>query len=380
MASARTQNAMNYFREQILSLPQLIEGCLDPFAAEAGRVFDVDFCKRLSRLFIIGCGDSCFAALASEFAFESIAGVPTEAQNAMTYSRYAIDFAPKLSLRDSAVIGISVSGGVTRTIEGVIRAAKRGVETFAITSSESTPIAKAAQNILTTKAPDVPNAAGVQVPGARSYFASLLMLYVCAIRIGEASGRLSSKSASEWQLQLRAMGHRIQQTIEMCDDASRELAIALKDANEFVFCGSGANHATALFSAAKILEATGDAALGQDIEEWAHLQYFAKTQNTPTFLITARERDASRASEVKTAMQTIGRRVIEVSPSASDGSLVYAPCLEVFAPLVACIPTMLFAAHLAESKNEPYFRAFGGGRSVENGGGISRIRTSALEA
>jgi glucosamine--fructose-6-phosphate aminotransferase (isomerizing) len=147
-----------------------------------------------------------------------------------------------------------------------------------------------------------------------------------------------------------------------------------------VFCGSGANHATALFSAAKILEATGDAALGQDIEEWAHLQYFAKTQNTPTFLITARERDASRASEVKTAMQTIGRRVIEVSPSASDGSLVYAPCLEVFAPFVACIPTMLFASHLAESKNEPYFRAFGGGRSIENGGGISRIRTSALEA
>jgi glucosamine--fructose-6-phosphate aminotransferase (isomerizing) len=27
---------------------------------------------------------------------------------------------------------------------------------------------------------------------------------------------------------------------------------------------------------------------------------------------------------------------------------------------------------------EPYFRGFGGGRSIEGGGGISRIRTSEL--
>jgi glucosamine--fructose-6-phosphate aminotransferase (isomerizing) len=27
---------------------------------------------------------------------------------------------------------------------------------------------------------------------------------------------------------------------------------------------------------------------------------------------------------------------------------------------------------------EPFFRAFGGGRSIEGGGGISRIRTSEM--
>jgi hypothetical protein len=49
-----------------------------------------------------------------------------------------------------------------------------------------------------------------------------------------------------------------------------------------------------------------------------------------------------------------------------------------FSPLVACLPGMIFAAVRAERIGEPYFRGFQGGRSKIGGGGISRIRTSAL--
>jgi len=166
--------------------------------------------------------------------------------------------------------------------------------------------------------------------------------------------------------------------------AAKELAEETLSAREFVFVGSGPNCATAQFCAAKMLEASGDAAIGQDLEEWAHLQYFGKTNDTLTFLISADERDSSRAAEVKTAMQAIGRRVVSVDPQMSMlgynafANLPYVPCPEAFAPLVACIPPMLFAAYRAELLGEPYFRAFGGGRSIENGGGISRIRTSEM--
>jgi glucosamine--fructose-6-phosphate aminotransferase (isomerizing) len=369
---------MNYFREQILTLPQLIDDVREPFAAEAARVFDAGFCKSLGRLYTIGCGDSYFASLATEFAFESIAGVPTEAQNAMTFSRYAAEFLPHVSKAyapaTSAVIGVSVSGGVTRTIEGVLRAKQRGLDTFAITSSDQTPIAKAAAHVLTTKAPDVPNDAGVQVPGARSYFASLMMLYSLALRLADERGH-----AGDWRAKFAQVAEAAQKTIEISDAPAKALAEQTKGASEFVFCGSGPNFGTAQFCAAKMLEATGDPSIGQDVEEWAHLQYFAKAVGTPTFLISAGERDASRAGEVKTAMQTVGRTVIDVTSNASgNNALPYATTPEVFAPLVACIPVMLFASYRAELLNEPYFRAFGGGRSIEHGGGISRIRTSEL--
>ena len=51
---------------------------------------------------------------------------------------------------------------------------------------------------------------------------------------------------------------------------------------------------------------------------------------------------------------------------------------EVFSPLVTSIPIELFAATRAELLGESYFRGFGGGRSQEGGGGISRIRTSDM--
>lgn len=383
---------MNYFRDQIFSLPELIRNVIPTYSAEAARMLDPELCCSIDRLVTVGCGDSCFAALATELAFEMIAGVPTEAQNAMTFSRYGVEFAAATSNEErhgrAVVIGISVSGGVTRTIEAMLRARSRGLTTIAITGSAATPIAQAAGRALITQVPDAPNAAGVQVPGARSYFASLLMLYVSALQMAEARGR----EVGRWRADLEACAEAAQRTIEMSDGPSRRLAEQLLDASTFVMCGSGPNFATAHFCAAKIVEASGDSAIGQDVEEWAHVQYFAKEVDTPTFLISAYERDASRAAEVKTAMQAIGRCVIEVRPRAAAHAdaadeadagqltfrLHYADCPEVFAPLVAPIPVMLFAAYRAELLGEPYFRGFGGGRSIEHGGGISRIRTSEL--
>jgi glutamine---fructose-6-phosphate transaminase (isomerizing) len=197
-------------------------------------------------------------------------------------------------------------------------------------------------------------------------------LYACAIRIGEARGHLSAAQAATQRATLAATAQAAAETLVRADAPMRQLAAdTLGYTGEFVFCGSGPNYASALFCAAKMLEATGDAAIGQDVEEWAHLQYFAKTVETPTFVLSARDRDSSRLNEVLTAMHTIKRQVIEVDYSAVP---------EVFAPLVSSIPPMLFASYRAELLGEPYFRAFTGGRSIEDGGGISRIRTSDLVA
>ncbi len=133
-----------------------------------------------------------------------------------------------------------------------------------------------------------------------------------------------------------------------------------------------------------MLEATGDAALGQDMEEWAHLQYFEKKEKTPTFIITNGDRDLSRAEEVAVAAKQIGRRVAAITPKTatnlinlSDFHFPIAEIEEMFSPVVAAVPGELLAAYLAEEKKEAYFRDFEGGRSPEGGGGISRIRTSA---
>ena len=120
------------------------------------------------------------------------------------------------------------------------------------------------------------------------------------------------------------------------------------------------------------------------MEEWAHLQYFAKKANTPTFILTGGDRDASRAEEIAIAASAIKRRVAVVAPLSSRGILSKAEAQlpfadgvrEMFSPVLSVIPASLFAAYRAEILHEPYFRNFDGGRSQEGGGGISRIRSS----
>lgn len=358
---------MNIFLQHIYSLPNLVEQLAPVFADEAARVFTPALCDGIERIYVTGCGDSFYAAQCAELAFNQLAGIACHPLMAMQFARYA----PPANPRKTLAIGVSVSGGVSRTIEAMRRARKAGLTTIALTSSAQTLLAKECDHVLTTSVPDLPDAKGVLAPGSRSFYASLLMLVLSAAHLPKPDG-WTQKIAPVQELlppPVRFLSNLIQQAITTNKVPMRMAAEQTLDAKTFVFAGSGPNLGSANFAAAKMIESCGDAALAADIEEWAHVQYWMKEANTPTFLLSANGADKTRADEVETAMWAIGRRVIRPALPACD---------ETLSPFVACIPPMLFAAHRAELLGEPYFRAFGGGRSPEGGGGISRIRTSQI--
>lgn len=368
--------------DQIHSLPSLIRDIVRPYDDSIRAGLGRDLCRSLRRLFVTGCGDSHHAALAAEWAFEALAGVPTEPMTALQFARYAAAYTPPASV----VIGVSVSGGVSRTAEALRLANQAGAATIALTADPDGLVGRAAQQTLLVQAPPFPEPPGMVTPGVRSYIANQIALFLIAAHLGEARGRLSAGDADRTRRELLSLADAAEQTIAAGDDAARSLAYEWIDANEFVFTGGGPNFAAALFSAAKVLEASGDPALGQDTEEWAHLQYFAKAAATPTFIISAGERDRSRAAEVAVAARTIGRRVAAVTPSTSTRLIAAATrtlpfaggVREMFTPVISAIPCELFAAYRSEAIGEPFFRNFGGGRSIEGGGGVSRIRTSEM--
>jgi glucosamine--fructose-6-phosphate aminotransferase (isomerizing) len=370
----------NTMLAQIHSLPHMIRELVPAYDRAACEVLDHPLCLAAKRLFLIGCGDSHHATLATELAFESLAGLPTEPMTALQFARYAADFLPDAGPGVNLVMGISVSGEVSRTLEALQQARKAGATVVALSGTPGSRVALAGDRFLPMPTPPFDFA-----PGVRSYIATVLMLFTAAVRLGEMRGTRSATpmQAANPRREIASLADAVERTIALCDEPTLRLAQAWRDANEFVFTGGGPNFGTALFSAAKVLEASGDSALGQDTEEWAHLQYFGRAVFTPTFIITAAERDASRALEVAVAAKAVGRRVAAVVPEGeaslsvqADVTLRCAPVREVFSALVMCLPGMLFAAHRADVIGEPFFRAFGGGRDVSGGGGISRIRTS----
>lgn len=375
---------MNPMIAQIQSLPGLIRQVTPVYAENIRKTLSPEYCRSIQRIYLTGCGDSHHAALGSELAFELLAGITTEAMTSLQFARYAAD---SLHYPESClVIGTSVSGEVSRSVEGLLLARKAGANTLAMTASPASRIAGSAGHVMDTAQPPFSDPPGMVVPGMRSYVANQIALLLTAIHFGEQTNRLTMEEAHSLRQEVLGLSIAAEKTIEMNIAVTHILAERWVDAGEYVFCGGGPNYSSALFSSAKILEATGDSALGQDLEEWAHLQYFAKNPDTPTFIITAGDRDRSRAAEIITAADAIGRRVAVVTPASAglpipaDGVLLplAEPVREMFTPIISSIPASLYAAHRAEIIAEPYFRDFKGGRSVEGGGGISRIRTSEI--
>lgn len=373
--------------QQLETLPALVEKMVPALTNAIANAIPAETAVHIHRVFLTGCGDSYHAPVNAELAFELLAGIPCEPMTAMQFARYAVPFLPEG--KQTLVTAVSVSGAVSRTIEALRLSRHKQVTTAAITGSRTTPLAKEAAIVIETAVPPLPDELkGVIVPGARSYFASQLALYLLAIHLGQNSGRLTSQQAANLRAELAAAAPAIAQTVANGHNLARQLAQEWHSADHLVFCGAGPNFGTAMFGAAKILEATGETAVPQDTEEWAHLQYFGRTAPkgmvTPTILINANGPDTSRALEIATAAQTIGRRVAVIAPAHTplaqsphaDAVFALPPVRECFSPLLTAVPLLLLADARAELLQEPYFRGFGGGRSAEGGGGISRIRTS----
>ena len=373
---------MNSMVAQVRSLPALIRELVPVLDDEVRKTLDHKLCLSVKRLYVTGCGDSHHAALASELAFEALAGRPTEPMSALQFARYAVGYLPPTGPGTNLVIGVSVSGEVARTTEALRLAGLAGARTLALTATPGSRLAEAAELVVLATTAPFPDPPGVHTPRVRSYLASQLGLLLMAVRIGEVRGHLDWGAATAVRREILALADAAQRTVDACDREASALAEEWQDATEFVFVGGGPNYGTALFCAAKVLEASGDGAVGQDTEEWAHLQFFARATATPTFFITAGERDLSRAAEAAVAAGAIGRRVVAVAPaSASALREVAARRLslaegvpEMFSPLLAAIPGALFAAYRAEALGEPFFRPAGGVRAS----GINRVRTSEM--
>ena len=371
--------------QQIDTLPQLVRDIARPFDQSARGTFDFELCHAVKRIYLVGCGDSYHAPVGAELAFHLLAGVPTQAVSALTFSRYVVSFLPPTGPKTNLVIAVSVSGVVSRTIEALRLARQMGATAVALTGAPDKPLAQEAGKVFQTTVPPLPDELqGMIVPGVRSYLASQMGLYSAAIRIGEVRGHLTTAQADALRAELAGLADVMEATIAACEPAVRDLVERWRDAPEFVFVGAGPLYGVAMFSAAKLLEASGDPALAQETEEWAHLQYFGTRPDTPTVFISAADRDADRMAEVARAAQAIGRRTVGILPAGEKAISAYldavlpvqGPVRECFAPLVYSIPGELLAAERAAAIGAEYFRAFGGGRTVDWADGSSRIRDS----
>jgi glucosamine--fructose-6-phosphate aminotransferase (isomerizing) len=329
---------------QVETLAEDLRDLIAPLADQARSVIAATDVADISHVVLTGNGDSYHAAVATEMAITSLAGVSCKPLSTLRLLRYGLPREPEAA-RGTLVVAISASGGNVRAIQVLARAHEAGARTLAVTSTPDSPLAQAADHALLT-----PLTGLRPCPGIRTYQASLLGVFLLTIELGSARAHHTAAQAKEYQAELTATSDAIEATRSAITPICARIGSTLADAPVVMTLGCGPGHGSALFAAAKLVEAAGLLAVGQDLEEWEHVEALAQPRDMPTIILAAPGRSHDRAVAVAEQARSIGRTVIAVADPADTELAKLADIMplrgtgrEEFSPLL----TQVFAGQLA---------------------------------
>jgi len=311
---------------------------------------ELKFDRPPEKVYLTGCGDSWYCGMATRFAFEEWAHIPTEAVQAMDFSRYYVNYAPKNAL----LVAVSNSGRLARTIESVIQAKKTGIKTVGATSNLESGLSQEADHVI-----DLMYSERRFAPGTSSYMASMIVEYCLAVYLAEVKGVFTQAQVEDKLDEISALADPMAKTIDANLVVMEELVKKSEIDNQCIFIGAGPNYGTAFFSMAKVIEATRKSAVGQQMEEWAHIQYFFTNDNTLTFVIAPPGKSVDRAREQMYAIKAMGSKCIAICDpedaltvaEADIVAPVYGSVDEILSPILYCVPAEVFAFHHAVHHN-----------------------------
>jgi glucosamine--fructose-6-phosphate aminotransferase (isomerizing) len=312
--------------------------------------------QQARRVLMGGSGDSWFAAVSAAPAWQRWTGLVTEARTAIELARYEIML---LEPRD-LVVSISNSGSSSRARETVLLAKHRGVPTLGVTGSLTGPLALQADLFVHRPVGEqlaLPPHYSRCLVNFAEYMAVLYALYSLGLSLGVQRGRIG---ASEREAQLA----RIEQAIESqgafaerIEPAIVRLCAELGDIDTIWAIGAGPSRGTAQYSAAKFHEQMPINGIGQDLEEWAHLEYFLTLKwgaRAAVLVIAPPGNGFDRAQEIVTGIRNAGGRAIVVSsapPNAFPDAHLHLNLEdgldEWLSPLSYHLPAQLLVLHMA---------------------------------
>ena len=336
---------------QVAGLADDLRQLTRPFEQQVRAVLTPSEWQAVKKVYLTGDGDSYHASCAAEMAFQVIADVACEPLSAQRFLDYGAAWMRPAAPPQTLVIATSASGGTERVVQAIERAKEYGALTVALTGTPNSAVTQVADRSVVVELPHKERS-----PGIRTYQASLMGMLLVAIQLAERQGRYAQEETDRLRQELIALADVVDATTNAIQAGCREVADMIAASPIVVMLGSGPSYGTALYSAAKLVEAAGVFTLGQDLEEWWHVERFAYPLDMPVFVIAPPGRSHWRAQSVAATARGLGRRVIavthkddtEVTRHAHMVLPVHGEVREEFSPLLYPLFASYVAAHVAE--------------------------------
>jgi glucosamine--fructose-6-phosphate aminotransferase (isomerizing) len=295
--------------------------------------------RPIQRVVVAGCGDSWHAGAGVALAWESMAGTPLRAVQALDYACYGAAVADAQTL----VVGIS-SGGSTPAVLAALRAARRrGAFTLGISNT-------VASQVLTE------SDAAVLVHASRTGWPTQSSTATMALLIRLAQEFANNSHARDLGAELDTIPALVDALAPALDAQMATIAAEVAAARLLLFAGLGPNCAAAAFGAAKIKELSPIHALVMPLEEYHH--YRSQKAGDPLLLVATDPASHERALDTALVGQARGGWTVAVLAqdlpeitSRVQHTVTVPYVRPELAALVSTIPLHLFAYHFAQARD-----------------------------
>ena len=349
-ASAAEKGGYEHFmlkeiHEQPDSLGNAIRGRLDlnlGTSVLAGMGTSARDLADLNRVVIVGCGTSLHAGLVGEYAFEDLADINAEVQQAAEF-RYRN---PIVGSRD-LVVAISQSGETADTLAAVREANQKGAFVMSLCNVVGSTIAReTGRGVYLHAGPEI------SVASTKAFTCQVAVLLMMALKIGRGR-RYSRDEGIRLAREIEMIPALVQKVVAQ-DAQIAKIAESYANEEHAFFIGRGPMYPVALEGALKLKEISYIHAEGYHAAELKHGPIALLVDGTPVVALAC---DIPGKDKVLGNIEECRARGARILGIVTEGDDEAAECMDDFIaiprchPLVATIPAVvalqLFSYHVA---------------------------------
>ena len=301
----------------------------------------------MREVLLLGMGTSRHAAVLGELAIEDWAGIHARAVDAAEFRYRRPTFG-----RDALAVVITQSGETADTLAGMRLAKDREALTVAVTNVFASSAARDADGaIYLHSGPEI------GVASTKTYLAHVVSLYLLAMRLATAHGRVSLERKQELVASLRELPDQVRGILEREKEIA-SLAHKYSRYRSFLYTGRGFGFPVALEGALKLKEISYISTDAYAAGEMKHGPIALLDEATPVICVATRspvlEKLVSNIQEARAR----GAHVIAVTSAGEDvvgphaDATIEVPATDwMLQPVLAVIPLQLLAYDIARRRN-----------------------------
>lgn len=341
-------NHRHFMQKEIFEQPTVVAQALGRYLnPNAGTVIlpDTPFdLAALSKITLVACGTSYYAALVARYWIEQMARVPVEVDIASEFRYRAPVYA-----KGGLAIFISQSGETADTLAALRHAKAAGQNIAVLVNVLGSTMAREADVVLPIHAgPEI------GVASTKAFTCQLAVLAAFAVKLAVAKSEISAEQEASYVQELNQIPALIADVLKH-DEAIDSIAQRIADARDILFVGRGIHYPIAMEGALKLKEISYIHAEGYAAGELKHGPIALIDENVPVIGIAPNDELIDKTlSNLQEIMARQGK-VILLSDNAEDEKELFAR-LEMpsagalTTPILYAVPVQLLAYYAAVAK------------------------------